>query len=419
MKNLAKVLGKVLFVLAILALGTEPAEAGEVVKIGVLLPFTGPLAFEGDQAFRGFEVARVEQNEKGGLFGKQIEFVKGDAIDAKAAVSEAERLITLEGVKVIVGTFSSVLAIAASTVAEKSRVIYWEVGAVSDVITARGYKYLFRTNHSSAIQARSGFSFCIAGSAKTLGIPLNQLKVAIVGEQSSYGQSVSENAKKMVNELGATVVAYEFYDANTNDLSSLIMRLKARNPDILIPTSYINDAILLHRQMRQLDLNVKVFLGTGSGHNTPKIRDALGGDINGVMVMGFPGPRINPDYAKGFPNFLNLYEKVWKSRDVTTQPFANYSGVWVLWRALERAGSLDPEAIRKSALAMDEPEGYMPLGWGAKFAGPDHPNAGQNLRTSAFVEQWQDGSLYTVFPEKAMAKGRKIILPFPRWSERK
>lgn len=416
--KLLKLVLNLSFLVSVALLATSPIQAKEAIKIGVLLPFTGPLAFEGDQAFRGFEVARVEQNEKGGLLGKEIEFVRGDALDAKVAVSEAERLITVEGVKVIVGTFSSVRAIAASTVAERNRVIYWEVGSNADELTDRGYKYLFRTVYSSEIQARTGLMFCIAGPAKILGIPINQLKVAIIGEDSSYGKSNCENAKKILNELGAKLVAYELYDANTKDLASLVMRLKAKSPDLLLPTSYINDAILLHRQMRQLDFNVKVFASAGVGHNTVKIRDALGADVNGVIAMGFPGPTINPEYAKGFPSFVNFYEKVWKTREVGTQPFTNYSGVWLLWRTIERAGSMDTETIRKTALAMDEPEGYMPIGWGVKFPGPDQPNAGQNIRTSAFVEQWQDGKLYTIFPEKAMAKGRKIQLPFPKWSER-
>lgn len=401
-----------------IALMASVSQAKEVVKIGVLLPFSGPLAYEGGEVFKGFEVARVEQNEKGGLFGKQIEFVKGDAVDAKAAVSEAERLITVEGVKIIMGTFSSVRSFAASTVAERNKVIYWETGSVADKITGRGYKYLFRNEAPASKLARAAARFGTVVAAEMLDIPINQFKVAVIGEDSSYGKSVSETVKTVVNEVGAKLVAYEFYDANIKDLSSLILRLKAKRPDSLIPTCYVNDAILLHRQMKQLDVNVKVFVGTGVGHNTGKLRDGVGDDINGVICSGWPSTTINPAYAKGLPGFVSIYKKVWKEEIESPHPFGNYSGAWVLWRVIERAGSTDPEAIRKAALAMDEPEGYQPIGWGVWFAGSDKPNAGQNIRPDWFVEQWQNGRLNTIWPPKAMAKGIKVMMPFPKWKER-
>jgi branched-chain amino acid transport system substrate-binding protein len=393
-------------------------QASGVLKVGVLLPLSGGLAYEGGEVFKGFEVARVEQNNKGGLLGKQIEYVKGDAVDAKAAVSEAERLITVEGVKIILGTFSSVRSFAASTVAERNKVIYWETGSVADKITGRGYKYLFRTEPEASKLARAAARFGTVTAAKMLNIPINQFKVAVIGEDSSYGKSVSETVKKVVEEVGAQLVAYEFYDAQTKDLSSLVLRLKAKRPDSLIPTCYVNDAILLHRQMKQLNFNVKVFVGTGVGHNTGKLKDAVGNDVNGVICSGWPSPTINPDYATGFPKFKKEYKKVWQADIDSPHPFGNYSGAWVLWRVIEKAGSADPEAIRQAALALDEPEGYMPIGWGVKFAGPDEPNAGQNIRPEWFVEQWQNGHLNTIWPPKAKARGIEVVMPFPKWSER-
>jgi branched-chain amino acid transport system substrate-binding protein len=395
-----------------------PSHAEDVIKVGVLLPFSGPLAYEGGEVFKGFEVARVEQNEKGGLLGKKIVFVKGDAVDAKAAVSEAERLITVEGVKIIMGTFSSVRSFAATTVAEKNKMIYWETGSVADKITGRGYKYIFRTEPQGSKLARAAARFGTTIAAEMLNIPIKDFKVAVIGEDSSYGKSVSGTVKKVVEEVGAKLVAYEFYDANIKDLSSLILRLKAKKPDALIPTCYVNDAILLHRQMKQLNVNVKVFVGTGVGHNTGKLKDAVGDDVNGVICSGWPSTTINPDYAKGLPQFLTMYKKVLNEEIESPHPFGNYSGAWLLWRVIEKAGAVEPEAIREAALALDEPEGYMPIGWGVKFAGPDAPDAGQNLRPEWFVEQWQNGKLHTIFPAKAKAKGIDVIMPFPKWKER-
>ncbi len=422
MKNWQETMSRVgvivLCFILITALQPGSAAAKEVIKIGVLLPFTGPLAFGGNEVFKGYEVARIEQNAKGGLFGKEIEFVKGDAIDAKVAVSEAERLITVENVKIILGTFSSVLAFAASTVAEKNKVIYWETGSVADKINERGYKYLFRFCPPATKLAQAAARFGTVIAPEMLNVPIKDWKVAVIGEDSSYGKSVCETVKEVVVKSGAQLVAYEFYDANTKDLSSLILRLKTKSPDALIPTSYINDGILLHRQMKQMGLNVKVFVGTGNGHNTDKLKEAVGNDVNGVICAGWPSPTINPDYAKGFPNFLALYKAQWKEDIQSPHSFGNYNGAWLLWRALEAARSTDPEGIRNAAVALDKPEGYLPIGWGVKFAGPNETNAGQNIRADWFTEQWQNGKLNTIWPKQAMAKGIKVMMPFPKWSER-
>jgi branched-chain amino acid transport system substrate-binding protein len=421
MKPLCRVLGALVVAMIGAAWFLVPpaaAQAKDVIKIGVLLPLSGPLAYEGGEVLKGFEVARAEQNARGGLFGKEIVFVKGDAVDAKAAVSEAERLISVEGVKIILGTFSSVLSFAATTVAEKNKVIYWETGAVADAITGRGYQYVFRNEPPASKLARAAGRFGTVTAAEILGIPIKQYKVAIIGEDSSYGKAVSETLKQMVEEVGAQLVAYEFYSASTKDLSSLILRLKAKQPDALIPTTYVNDGILLHRQMKQLGFNVKVFVGTGVGHNTDKFRDAVGKDVNGVLVSGWPSVTISSEYARGLPGFLKLYKTAFKDDVKSPHPFGNYNGAWLLWRVMEKAGSPDPEAIRKAALAFDEGDGYQPIGWGVKFAPPGAPNAGQNERPEWFVEQWQNEKLHTVWPAKAMQKGLKVLLPFPQWNER-
>ena len=416
----AKKMGKGLIILvALLAFCTAPAYAQDKVRIGVLLPFSGPLAYEGNEVFKGFEVARVEQNEKGGLLGKQIEFLKGDAVDPKAAVSEAERLISVEKVSVILGTFSSPRSYAASTIAEKNKIVYWETGSVGDDITKRGYKYTFRICPNAEDLAKAAAYFGVVVAPRMLKIAAKDLKVAVIGENSLYGTSVSKTAKGMVEAEGAQLVAYEFYDANTKDLSSLILRLKAKKPDVLIPTCYVNDAILLSRQSKQMDFNVKVFVGTGVGHNTKALADAIGDDVNGILCSGWPSTTLNKKFAWGLEAFMKTYEKVWKEPIGSPHPFGNYTGAWVLWDAIKRAKSMDAEAIRKAAEATDIPKGKTPIGWGVKFVPPDQINAGQNMRALWFVEQWRDRKLHCAWPDDAKEAGYQVILPYPTWEERK
>ena len=111
-----------------------------------LYPFSGGLALLGDESFRGFELAVEERNAAGGIDGKKIEFIKGDAVDPNQAVGEARRLTSVDKVSAIFGTYSSSLSLAATQVTELAGIPYFELGAVSDPITERGFKYVYRTN---------------------------------------------------------------------------------------------------------------------------------------------------------------------------------------------------------------------------------------------------------------------------------
>src|SRR5499425_1704592 len=125
--------------------GTSAQALQGEYKIGVLEPLTGALAFEGKRHLEGYEIVRDMINERGGVMGKKLTFVVGDAVDPTAAASEANRLITREGVKIITGTYSSTLCGAASEAASRQNVIYWESSCVDPRFNKRGLKNVFRT----------------------------------------------------------------------------------------------------------------------------------------------------------------------------------------------------------------------------------------------------------------------------------
>src|SRR6185436_14224372 len=141
---LVSLMGLALLSLAFVSWSEGQATQGEY-KIGVLEPLTGPLAFEGKRHIDGYEVMRDLINAQGGVMGKKLVFVVGDATDPTAAASEVNRLITREGVKIITGTYSSTLCGAASEAASRQNVIYWESSCVDPRYSKRGLKNVFRT----------------------------------------------------------------------------------------------------------------------------------------------------------------------------------------------------------------------------------------------------------------------------------
>src|SRR6185436_20714073 len=124
-------------------IGAQPLK-GEY-KLGVLEPLTGNLAIQGKLHLEGYEIMRDLINARGGVMGRKLVLVVGDAPDPTAAASEATRLATREGVKIITGTFSSILCGAASEAAARQNVIYWETSCVDPRFTRRGLKNVFRT----------------------------------------------------------------------------------------------------------------------------------------------------------------------------------------------------------------------------------------------------------------------------------
>src|SRR5688500_10245380 len=129
---------------AMALLASTPAGAQQPIRIGVLLPVTGPFAKNGIENWEAMQIARDMINERGGINGRKIEYVQGDPTNPNAAISETDRLITREGVKITTGSFASPLAIAVSQAAERHGVFHWETTGAAEVITRRGFKHTFQ-----------------------------------------------------------------------------------------------------------------------------------------------------------------------------------------------------------------------------------------------------------------------------------
>jgi branched-chain amino acid transport system substrate-binding protein len=400
--------------------GTLPAAkfTGEV-RVGSIFPRSGVNGYLGEESWRGAELAAKVINAKGGISGKEVKLTVSDAPDASAGVSEAERLISREKMGVITGTHMSILSYPVSEVAERNGVVLWEEGSIANTLTERGYKYLFRTCTRSSDSAFQAVQLTKDGLAPLLKIPLNQLKVAMMHEDSQMGADQGRYAERYAKEAGITLISRDAYSVKTVDLSSLVLKLKKLNPDVLIATSFLPDAILFLKQARELDFNPKALVGTGAGHSARDFYKAFGAAANGVFSCDFPQYDQNPQAAPGITEYMQLYRKTYNEEMRGQHSLVSYTGVSVLWEVLARAGSTDAEAVRKAAMETDIPLGQTPIGWGVKFAAPGEANQGTNTRVYAAGMQWQEGGKFvTVWPRAAAAGDIKYI-PLAKWSERR
>lgn len=380
-----------------LALSAAPSFAQDAVRIGALYPFSGGLALLGDESFRGLELAIEERNAAGGLNGRKVEMVRGDAVDPNQAVGEARRLTSVDKVSVIFGTYSSSLSLAATQVAELAGVPYFELGAISDPITERGFKNVYRTNPTARIFANRMVDAVAEAVAPALGTDAKNLKVAIIHEDSLYGQTVAGYQQARAKEVGLNLVETLPYSAKSVDLTPVILRLKSAGADVVLQTSYQNDTVLFFRQMKEQGFKPKAVMGAGGGYSLRDTMQAVGPEnMEGALNVDFTQYRTNPKAAPGIEEFVKKYEAKYGTAPRSGHSLANYMGAKVLLDAMAAAKDLTAPAIREAVMAVDVAEGTTATGWGAKFN-----EAGQNERATPFLMQWQGGELVTVFPADA------------------
>ena len=377
--------------------------AADTWRIGTILPLTGPLSKNGIKNFDGVKIATDMINEAGGVLGKKVVLVSADAASPEAAASEANRLITNEKVTAIIGTQASSLSMAATVVAEKNKVFYIENEGISDDITGRGFKYVFRTTFNSQMMGSQMVEYSADAIAQKLGKKAKDLRFAIIHEDGGFGTSSAKHLIGTSKDLGLNVVLTEAYSAKSADLSSLVLKLRQAKPDILLTAQYINDSILFHKQAAEMKFK-PIVVGTTAGQGNPDFFSALKEEANGVLAGGIPSEiaikGLGEAQKKDASEFVKRYEASHKGEYPNPTSFVGFAGAWILYKhILPKAGSLDPEKLREAALSLDIPRGKGVMNWGIKFAGPDAKNAGQNLYASAGINQWQNGQLKLVFPK--------------------
>lgn len=382
-----------------LALALLAGQAAAEVKFGALYPFSGGLALLGEESARGLEIAVDEINAAGGVQGEQVVLERGDAVDNNQAIGEARRLISVAGVKAIFGSYSSARSIAASQVAELAGIPYFELGAVADEVTARDFKYLFRTNPTADHMGKLIVNMIVEKVAPGLGKDPKDLKIGIIHEDSSYGTSVAGHQKRYGEEAGLNIVTTQGYPAATVDMSSIVLDLKQREVDIVLQTSYQNDSVLFLQQANEAGFKPAAIIGGGGGYSMLPTAEAVGSDvIEGVLDADFTQYAVNTEFTPGLEAFVAAYKAKYNEEPRSGHSLNNYVGAMAVLKAIDGAGSFEPDAIVASVSAIDIPQGATAAGYGVQFGAGN-----QNDRASMMGMQWQDGRLVTVYPEAAAA----------------
>jgi branched-chain amino acid transport system substrate-binding protein len=373
---------------------------GAAVKLGVLHPVSGALSYSGQQGRLGATIAVEEINAAGGikaLGGAKVEAVLGDAQSTPEGGNAEVEKMNSAGVAAIVGGYASSICLAASQAAARYDLPYMVDVGVADNIVTRGLKNTFRFGPGFGVIAKTALDNLVTINDQA-GKPAKT--VMIVHEDSLFGSGLAKLLNAQLPERGFEVLETIPHPTPTRDFNNVVLKIRAQNPDLVIPANYYNEYVLLARTMQQQRVRPK------------GIYSVLGGAASSYkFVKEFPEAAqyimdcnhwFDPRNAKA----LALRKKVEDSGQFYTyEVFMNYSCVLLVADALERAGSAERAKII-AALESSTFSGHvMPYGT-TKFVN------GQNQGAAPVNTQVLGNDIQVIFPQTFATA--KPTFPMPR-----
>ncbi len=413
-----------LTILAVLAVPSPRTAAAAEVVIGAVYPLSGNLAKTGLDIKEAIELAVELINEdvdlgvplgrgKGlpNLGGATVRVVFADHQSApEKGLAEAERLVTQEKVVALLGSYNSNVTATASQAAERMRIPFLNPESTSPLLTARGFRWFFRTTPTDDEFSENFFKFLDDMKKRGKGVS----KVALLYENTLFGTDVGKFEKTYAQRYGYQVVADVAYDAKSTNLNSEIQRLKAAAPEVLLQASYTNDAILSTKTMKELDFRPQGILAMDAGHVSSEFVPALGKDAEGMLSREVWALDLGGKKAIVRQVNERFRQKTRQTRgqaiDMDGTSARSFVGMLVLAEAINRAGSTDPEKIRQALEATNLPADQLIMPWhGVRF----DPRTRQNTLGNGIIVQIQDGKYRTVYPFDVAAG--EVRWPLPAW----
>ena len=342
---------------AALPLGAR-AQGAPAVKVGVLHPVTGALAYSGNLCRAGAQIAIDEINAAGGLKalgGAKIQAVLGDAqSQPQVGAAEVEKM-NEAGVAAIVGAYASAICLATTQAAAKYNIPSVVDVGVADQIVGRGLKNTFRFS--------PGYKIITEAAINNLHIMNTVARkpartVMIIHEESLFGTGTANLLAAQLPGMGYEVKEIVKHANPTRDFNNIVLRMKSVNPDIVIPANYYNEYALLVRTMKQQNVQPKaIFSVLGGAASSFKFVKEFADAANGVID-------VNHWYNPKDKRSVALRKKVEAMKDqyYTYEVFLNYQNVYLLADAIERAKSAKREDIIASLEKSTWDKHFMPYG---------------------------------------------------------
>lgn len=380
----------VLVATVVTSLAVPIAAADRTLRIGAPLPLTGPLSPEGLKQKNGYDLWAEKVNAAGGIKAGadryKIEIVYNDyQSNTPRAVQLAEKLITDDKVSFLFSPFGSGATKAASSVSEKYGIPTIAATASSEAVYDQGYKFLFGTftPNSTLTEPLADIVKAKAGTVR---------KAAILARNDLFPLAIGQEMEKSAKKRGLDVVFFEKYAIGTLDHASALTQIRAAQPQWIFATGYINDLVLIRKQMSDLGITAPVVTMI-AGPAYKEFAEATGKLAENVTSAAWWHPAVRykgPDVFGTTEAYNRAFEAKYRTVPDYVEASASACGV-ILQLAIEKAGSVDPKAVRDALAAMDVTTFYGPV----KF-GP----TGQIVSLKPPVFQLRDGKPIVIYPEE-------------------
>ncbi len=409
--------------LAVAALSlAAPAAAQEEVKIGVIYPLTGAAASTGLELKNAAQLAAdlIDGTDKslalplagaGGLpnlKGAKIRLVFADHQgNPQVGATEAERLITQEKVAAISGCYFSAVTNTASQTAERYGVPFLSGESSSPALTARGFKWFFRTTPHDELFVQNAFEF-LKDLEKQKGVKVK--RIAILAENTEFGTGAARLQESLAKQYGYEIVAKVLYPPKATQLTSEVQKLKASQPDVVMQSSYLGDAILSVKTYKELGFQPTAILANDAGFNDSEFLKTMGKDGDYAIsreVWALDLAVQKPVIAKA-----NELLRARHGVNFNGNSARAFTAIFALAEAINRAGSTKPEAIQKALRETNISGDQLIMPWG----GIQFDDKGQNKKGAGIIVQAQGGKYVTVWPFALASK--EVVWPLPAWDKR-
>jgi branched-chain amino acid transport system substrate-binding protein len=378
------------------------------VRVAMIAPMSGPWARQGELMKKGADMAIEDINRAGGiksLGGARMSLLVVDAGDtAEKAKNAAQRLVAQEtNVVGATGAWLSSFTLAVTEVTERAELPVLTL-SYSDVITARGFKYVFQTSPTGGAQAKGALPALLDLAKQATGKPLKTVGIVMDNTAApvSFVKPMREGGFK---ELDLKLVVDETFTPPLADATSVVQKVRNSRPDVLLllPTSVPDDKLVLEKLSEMgLGRGRLPVVSNGAHIGAPEMLKLVGKDLmEGVMTV------VANWGAKGQEKLIEEFKKRSGEPWMTQDSISTYGDMWIFKDALEKAGAAERKKVAEAIRAMDTTDGparYFP-GGRLKFE-----ENGRRAGAALLIVQWQGGEPKVVYPPaSAVAK--------PVWSK--
>lgn len=382
---------------ALLVIATGPAGAkveGDTIILGAAVSLTGKYSTNGKNTIQGYELAAKRINELGGIkvggktYKLEIKYYDDESTSARAA-QLVERLVNQDGIKYMLGPYSSGLTKAVAPVTEKYKIPMVEGNGASLALFNKGYKYLFAVLSTTQYYLKEAVNLA-AEVAKSQGKKPSSLKVALAFENDPFSQDVRAGVIEDVKRHGMKIVVDDKLPPDLNDMAATLTKVKATKPDLLIVSGHAKGATLVTRQTAEMKVNVPMIATTHC--DSARVAETLGNAAEYFLCASQWDRSLNyrDDWFGSAEDYAKRFEKDYGYAP-PYQAAESSAAVLVYVDAFKRAQSFDTRKIRDAIAATDMQTFYGNV----KF-----DKTGKNTAKPMVLYQIQNGKYIVVAPSK-------------------